>query len=175
MSRAALYDLYETVQVSVILIVNGRTSFLGNLRDRIHPRYAAAREIHFDKYSKEAFAEVVGGRAGAGLRAGVVVDEAVQTIAAVADNARAAVRILRTAARSALDNRITPEDIVEAVPDAHETLRDRALSRLGDRHRYVFEILEESGPMRAGDIRERYAEVTGDEVSSSPSRGICRS
>jgi len=166
-SRAALYDLYETAQVSVILIVNDRTAFLGNLRDRIHSRYAASREIHFDKYSEEALTKIVEGRAGAGLRAGAVNDEATQTIAAVADNARSAVQILQTAARSALDDRITPEDVVEAVPDARETLRDRALSRLGDRHRYVFEILEEGGPMKAADIRERYAEVTGDEVSGS--------
>jgi Cdc6-like AAA superfamily ATPase len=166
-SRTALYDLYETAQVSVILIVNDRTAFLGNLRDRIHSRYAAAREIHFDKYSEGELAKIVEGRAGAGLRAGAVDDQAVQTIAAVADNARAAVQILQTAARSALDDRITPEDVVEAVPDAREMLRDRALSRLGDRHRYVFGILDNRGPMRAGEITDRYADVVGEELSQS--------
>lgn len=166
-SHIALYDLYEMTGVSVILIVNDRTAFLGNLRNRIHSRYAAARAIHFDKYSEEELARIVEGRAGAGLRAGAVDDEAAQTIAAVADNARAAVQILQTAARSALGDRITPEDVVEAVPDARETLRDRALSRLGDRHRYVFEILEENGSMKAADIRERYDDVTGRDVSSS--------
>ena len=160
---SVLYDLYETAGVSVVLVINDRTAFLGGLRDRFNSRFAGAREIEFDSYTEDELATIVKQRARDGLRGGID-DEAVGTIAAVADNARIAIAFLETAARSVHGGRITATDIVEAVPDAYEQLRERALSRLGTSHQRVFTIVEQHGPVSTSDVRERYADVTGDKL-----------
>jgi Cdc6-like AAA superfamily ATPase len=165
--RDALFDLYQVDGVSVVMVVNDRTQFLGSLQDKLHSRFASARDIQFDSYSEQELARIVEARANAGLQTEAINDTAIRTIAAVAGDARSAVQILHTAARATISNSVTPKDVVDAVPDARETLRDRALARLGDRHRYVFEILDNRGALRAGEINDRYAEVVGQELSQS--------
>ena len=164
---SVLYDLYETAGVSVVLVINDRTAFLGGLRDRFHSRFAGATEVQFGSYADEQLARIVDQRATDGLQHGAIDDRAVKTIAAVGDNARVAVAFLETAARSTNGKTITAEDVVTAVSDARERLRDRALARLGDRHRHVFEILDNRGALRAGEINDRYAEVVGKKLSQS--------
>jgi len=163
--RAVLQNLHDLEWVSVILIVNDREQFVADLRDRFTSRFMGAREIEFPQYTESELYRIVQSRAQEGLARGAIDDAALRTIAAAAENARVAIKFLQTTADEVRSGQITAVDVVEAASDVYRALRERAIARLPDRHTEVFRIIEAGEPIKAADIRQRYAEATGEELS----------
>jgi Cdc6-like AAA superfamily ATPase len=164
--RGVLHNLYGINWVSIILIVNDRSMFVNDLDDRYGSRFTGSREIKFDPYSESELYRIVESRAQEGLAEGAIDDRALRTIAGTAENARVAIKFLQTTADEVRSGQITAEDVVEAASDVYRALRERAIARLPERHSDVFRIIEEYGPIKAGNIRQHYAEATGEELSN---------
>lgn len=165
-----LYHLYETANLSVVLVANDRTEFLASLHDypKIYDRFQRPLSIQFDPYDESELEQILNDRVQAGLRQSAVGDGVVETIAAVAENARDAIQILQTSAmRVGNHGKLTPEDVVEATDEAREKLLERALGRFGEHPNVLFEILDEWGPLEFGALKDRYEDSVDDPRSRS--------
>jgi Cdc6-like AAA superfamily ATPase len=173
-----LYDLYETSQLSVVLVANSQTEFLASLRDhpKIYDRFKRPLSVHFDRYDECELAQITQQRVRAGLRQSAVGDGVVETIAIVASNARDAIQILQSAATRVGDyGKLERRDVVEAVPEAREILLERALSRLGDHPNVLFDILDERGPLKFGPLKAAYEDrVENPRTRSSVNRYLSK-
>ncbi|WP_161973246.1 Cdc6/Cdc18 family protein [Halostella litorea] len=160
-----LHNLYGINWVSLILIVNDRDTFLGGLDGIYESRFEGSREIHFEPYSDRELYRIIEARQEAGLAEGAINERALRTIAVAASNARVAVTYLETTADEVQSPPITAEDVAEAKEEVYETLRKHAIERLPERHGRVFEIIEADGPIGSREVRQRYAEAFGEELS----------
>lgn len=97
-----------------------------------------------------------------GLRAGVITDEQLHSIAdTAAGDARVAIGTLRAAARRADQqgyNSIPDTIIEEAVSDAKAEIRQKTVEQLTPHQTIVYNIITDSGETAPGNLYERYTE-----------------
>lgn len=163
--QKVLYDLYRMEHVAVVMIANTEESVFARMDDRVRSRLMGAERINFGLYGLEELVDILGDRAEWGLEPDAVDRETLEEIAdAAAGDARLAISILRSAARRAEQDRadITPELVRDAVPDAEEATRRASLEKLNDHQRALYDILDGEGPLRPGDLYERYREEIDD-------------
>jgi Cdc6-like AAA superfamily ATPase len=164
-----LATLYETAGVSFILITVEADPVMARLDERIRSRVATAAECQLDKYSHDELVDILQARARAGLRDGAVTEPALGRMANIAaGDARMAIALLRRAARTARNDRLTEisANLVASVTDeAHQAVRERHVRTLGTHNRLLYEIISEAGTIQASDLHDAYEHRAEDPKS----------
>lgn len=160
---AILYDLHELRNVSMILIANREAELLANADNRLNSRLIGGERLKFSRYSDDELVAILDKRAERGLVVDAIDSDGLQRIAdASAGDARAAISILRTAARTAQyeqAERITEEIIAKSIPDARKEIHHKALDQLTPSQRTVYEIIEQHGPVTPSALYTQYQDV----------------
>ncbi|CAI49720.1 Orc1-type DNA replication protein [Natronomonas pharaonis DSM 2160] len=157
-----LYELTTLDHVYMILICNRERELLDGLDRRVVSRLRGCRRIEFEAYSTATLVDILDRRAEVGLEAGSLTDGVLREIAEVSNgDARVAIRTLAEAAKQAeRDSTSIKSDYVdEAVSEAEENIRQKAISQLNRHQRVIYDVLEEDGgwlPM--GELYPEYSE-----------------
>jgi orc1/cdc6 family replication initiation protein len=155
-----LRELYGIPHVTTICIANRERDVVGPLDERLRSRLRSSVTVEFDAYSDEALVAILADRVKWGLVEGAVSERQLATIAnAAAGNARDAISILRTAAREAEhegSSGIGDAHIETSIPEAQTAVRQKAVQKLSEHQRVVYEVLEEDGPLSPKELYARY-------------------
>ncbi len=161
-----LRELYGIPAVSMVLIANRERDIVGTLDERLQSRLRSATTIRFDQYADAELEAILADRIEWGLAPGVVTDAQVARIAgAAAGDARDAIGILRSAARTAEHagaDTICDTHIETAIPEARATIRQKSLEKLTDHQRVVYDILVEDGPLSPQELYAQYQSAVDD-------------
>jgi len=163
---AILYDLHQLPHISMILIANREEELLARVDERLSSRLVGSERLEFSRYSDDELVAILRKRAEAGLVAGAIRSPELETIAeASAGDARAAISILRNAARTAQfeqTERITESIVSDSIPDARQEMHQKNLDRLTPDQRVVYEIIEEAGEITPSELYQRYSTEVDD-------------
>ncbi|WP_331232432.1 Cdc6/Cdc18 family protein [Natronorarus salvus] len=158
--KRILYDLYALPQFSTMLIANREEELFADLDERIISRYRGCDRVRFDKYGVEDLTAILHARAERGLRKGAVDQTVLATIAdAAAGDARLAISVLRSAARTAMheqSERITEKIVEEAIPHAQSEMHRKNLDTLTHHQRALYEVIQEEGEIAPSDLYTSY-------------------
>ena len=158
--KSVLYDLYETQGITTILITNREEDLFSHLDDRLSSRFQSCVRINFDKYHLDELVSILEARTRWGLTEDAIGKPQLALIAdAAAGDARIAIGILRNAARQAQQagqDHITSDIVEDAVPDGRAEVRRKAVEKLRQHQRVLYEILEEEGEMNPGELYDEY-------------------
>lgn len=158
-----IYDLHSLPQFAVICITNNKEDLFGPIDNRLVSRLRASEHVRMDQYRDEQLVDILSARVQWGLEEDVITGEQLYSIAdAAAGDARLAIGILRTAAKTAdRENydRITDTLLTEAGRDARSQLRQKSLDSLTPHQRTVYDIIVDQGPLGPGEIYEEYVET----------------
>ncbi|GAB7011737.1 Cdc6/Cdc18 family protein [Halolamina salina] len=164
-----LYDLHSIYGLSWICIANREVDLLARLEERVRSRVSVGYRVQFDRYTADTVTEILARRASQGLDPGAVERETLKEIAEMADgDARRAITALRVSARKAADEGLSsiPRRLVrESVLDAEEEVRQKAISKLNDHQRVLYECLEEAGPLIQKELYEHYKREHPDPIT----------
>lgn len=164
-----LYDLHSIRGLSWICIANRELDLLARLDERVRSRVSVGYHVQFDRYDVDTVTKILDRRARQGLDPGAVERETLHEIARLADgDARRAITALRVSARKASAEGLSsiPKRIVEeAVVDAEEEVRQKAISKLNDHQRVLYECIEEWGPLIQKELYTRYEEEHPDPIT----------
>lgn len=165
----ALYDLHRLPHVTMILIANREAELFASLDDRVVSRLQSGARIQFDRYGTDELVAILDERAEKGLAPDAVTTDQLRRIADVAaGDARVAIGVLRSAARIAQregHETVTDATVAEAIPDAQSELHRKAVDKLPQHQRTLYEILAEAGELSPGDLYERYETRVDDPKS----------
>lgn len=160
--RGVLYDLYRVPGLSMILIANREADLFARLDERLVSRLHSATRISFDKYSVDELVAIMKARVEWGLRTDVIDRRQLEYIAdAAGGDARIAIQILRSAARTADredHERITTDLIEEAIPEARQRVRQKDIEKIQAHQRALYDIIAEHGEIGAGELHDVYEE-----------------
>jgi orc1/cdc6 family replication initiation protein len=164
-----LYDLHRVRGLEMVLIANSEQELFMRLDDRIQSRLSGAERIKFSLYSLDELVTILRDRVRWGLADGAIGDDELTRIAdAAAGDARAAIGILRAAARQAqqdgLDT-ITMDVVEDAIPEAKTEMRQADLDRLNPDQRALYDIINDAGEIGPGDLYEQYQNQVEDPKS----------
>jgi len=163
---AILYDLHQLPHISMILIANREEELLARVDERLSSRLVGSERLEFTRYSDDELVAILRKRAEAGLVAGAIRTPELETIAeASAGDARAAISVLRNAARKAQfeqTERITESIVTDSIPDARQEIHQKNLDRLTPDQRVVYEIIEEAGEITPSELYQRYSTEVDD-------------
>jgi ORC complex protein Cdc6/Orc1 len=158
--KSLLYDLYRIQDLSLILIANDEIDLFGGLDDRLNSRLSTGARIRFSSYHDHELASILSDRVRWGLEPDVVTEAQIKQISdTAAGDARVAIGVLRNAARTARADGtggITEVHIQSAISDARREIRQQTLDKLTRDQLTVYNILEETGPLKAGALYEQY-------------------
>lgn len=158
--KSILYDLHELPQFSPMLIANREKDLFADLDERLVSRYRGCERVQFDRYSLEELVGILRARADRGLTADAVDRDVLERIAdAAAGDARLAISILRSAARTAHHEqlaRITLEIVEDAIPNAQSEMKRKNLDTLTPHQRALYEIIDENGEVIPSALYEAY-------------------
>jgi len=164
-----LYDFHSISGLAFICIANREVDLLASLDERVQSRVSVGYRVQFDRYTVDTVTEILERRATQGLEAGAVSRETLRRIAELADgDARRAITSLRVAARkaSAEGSPSIPLELVEeSVLDAEEEVRQKAISKLNDHQRVLYECIDNWGPLIQKDLYERYTQEHPDPIT----------
>jgi len=164
-----LYDLHSIYGLSWICIANREMDLLARVDERVQSRVSVGYHVQFDRYDVDTVTEILDRRARQGLDPGAVERETLRKIAMLADgDARRAITALRVAARKASAEGLSsiPKRLVEdSVVDAEREVRQKAISKLNDHQRVIYECVEEWGPLIQKDLYARYTEEHPDPIT----------
>jgi len=164
-----LYDLHSIRGLSWICIANREVDLLARLEERVRSRVSVGYRVQFDRYDVDTVTEILDRRASQGLERGAVERGTLRAIAEMADgDARRAITALRVAARKAAGEGLSsiPRRLVDdAVLDAEEEVRQKAISKLNDHQRVLYECIESDGPLIQKELYEKYEEVHSDPIT----------
>jgi len=173
-----LRRLYAIPKVTMILVTNRERALFDPLDERLGSRLRSSEHVAFDSYSRAEVVAILERRVERGLADGAVTPSQLDRMAAAArGNARDAIGILRSAARSAERDdagRIRDADIETAIPAARQELRRKSLDRLSDHQLAVYEVLREAGELMPKEIAARYADRVDDPRSRRTVRTYLR-
>ena len=157
-----LYDLSRLPHLTLVVVANRETDLFASLSERTSSRLQSSTRLSFDRYGTDELVAILERRAEQGLEPGAISDTQLRRIAdAAAGDARIAIGTLRSAARAAERadaDAITDAMLTDAIPDARETVRQRAIDQLTDHQRVCYRIVAEAGEIEPGDLYERYRE-----------------
>lgn len=161
-----LYDLYQTHNVSMVMLANREKDLFSQLDGRLTSRLQTCTRIPFEKYHLDELVSILEARARWGLSEGAIGKRELALIAdAAAGDARVAIGILRNAARRA-DQRgedaITTDVLDDAIPGGKQEVRQKTVSKLNQHQRTLYEILRNEGELSPGELYDRYADDVAD-------------
>ncbi|MFC6838390.1 Cdc6/Cdc18 family protein [Halomarina ordinaria] len=158
--KRMLYHLHSLPQFTLVLIANEEAEIFASADERVTSRFVGAERIQFDRYSVPELIAIMDARVRWGLQPDVVGEGTLRTIADVAaGDARAALSILRNAARHADQKgveRITPDLLEAAIPDARLEVRRKNVDTLTPHQRTLYELIEETGTIDPAALYEEY-------------------
>jgi orc1/cdc6 family replication initiation protein len=164
--KSVLYDLYRIPNLTMILIANREEDVFSYLDERLNSRLQSCARIHFANYSLSELVSILADRARWGLAPEALSEEEMELIADhAAGDARAAISILRNAARMATQREhetISPEIIREAVPEANSEIRQKTTEKLTAHQQALYDILSEKGQIGGGELYEAYCSRVDD-------------
>lgn len=173
-----LYDLYNTRNITPILIANREEDLFAQFDQRLDSRYRSARRIRLEKYPLDELVAILRGRAEWGLREGAVDREQLVEIAdAVAGDARRGVQSLGIAARIGRDegyDKITSEVVEKAIPEAKSEVRQKNLDKLSHHQHAVYEIIREQEKISPNELYSVYQERVDDPKSNRQIRNYLK-
>lgn len=173
-----LYDLYNTRNITPILIANREEDLFAQFDQRLDSRYRSARRIRLEKYPLDELVAILRGRAKWGLREDAVDREQLVEIAdAVAGDARRGIQSLGIAARIARDegyDQITSEVVEKAIPEAKSEVRQKNLDKLSHHQHAIYEIISEEGEISPSDLYSIYQEEVDDPKSNRQVRNYLK-
>lgn len=165
-----LYDLHSLPQFALICIANREEGLFSRLDDRLVSRLRSSEHVQLDKYHDDQLVDILSARVKWGLDPGVITDEQLSLIAdAAAGDARLAIGILRSAARTAdRDNheRITDKMLHQAANDAQAQIKQKSLESLTPHQRLVYNLVRDHGPIGPSVIYEHYIDAVDDPRTS---------
>lgn len=165
-SKEVLYHLERLPQFAIVLIANDDQDIFRDADSRITSRFRATERINFARYTLLELIAIVEARARWGLEPETLDEAAAEHIADVAaGDARAAISLLRTAARHAQDaneDRISTEIVESVIPDAREEVRRKNIDALPPHQRALFDCLQERGEISPSQLYEEYASRVED-------------
>jgi Cdc6-like AAA superfamily ATPase len=160
--KRMLYHLHSLPKFTLVLIANEEREIFSNADDRVTSRFVGAERIRFDRYTVPELVSITAARSRWGLAPDSVTEDILRTIADVAaGDARAALSILRNAARHAEqagEERITPDLLESAIPDARLEVRRKNVDTLTPHQRALYELVEDRGTVAPSDLYEAYRE-----------------
>ncbi len=161
-----IYDLHSLPQFAIVCIANKEEELFSRLDDRLVSRLRSSEHVRMDKYHDEQLYDILHARAKWGLEQGVVSDDQLYRIAdAAAGDARLAIGILRSAARTATrenNDRITDDSLLNAADDARAQIKQTNLESLTPHQQAVYEIVRDHGPLSPSGIYDRYTDSVDD-------------
>ncbi|SFL45547.1 orc1/cdc6 family replication initiation protein [Halogranum rubrum] len=164
--KSVLYDLYQTHNVSMVLLANREKDLFSQLDGRLTSRLQTCTRIPFEKYHLDELVSILEARARWGLSENAIGKQELALIAdAAAGDARVAIGILRNAARRATQRgteTITTEILDEAIPGGKDEVREQTVSKLNQHQRALYEILQTEGQLNPGELYERYTDEVDD-------------
>lgn len=164
--NGVLYDLYQTRQISMVLMANREHDLFSQLDGRLTSRLQSCIRIPFEQYHLDELVSILEARARWGLSEGVIGKEQLALIAdGAAGDARLAIGILRNAARRADQqgvDEITNDILQEAIPGGRQEVRQKAVSQLNPHQRALYDILQDAGQLSPGELYDRYTDEMAD-------------
>ena len=161
-----LYDLHSLPQFAIICIANDEEQLFSRVDDRLVSRLRSSEHVRMDKYHDEQLYDILHARAKWGLEQGVVTDDQLYRIAdAAAGDARLAIGILRSAARTATrenNDRITDDSLLNAADDARAQIKQTNLESLTPHQQVVYKVVRDHGPLGPSAIYDRYTDDVDD-------------
>jgi Cdc6-like AAA superfamily ATPase len=161
----AIGELLALEDVTVIAIAHGGTDWLSRLDiDEAHPFDRG--HIRLGRYTVADLADILERRVRQGLHRDVgdmVTWGYLESIAdAVAGVARDGIQTLRAAGEITRDNylKIDEVDVTDAYEQAQHEIRIANLKSLPFHHQVLFAIVHEAGELAAGELYDRYEEVS---------------
>lgn len=155
-----LYELYRVRGLSTVLIANDDDEFFSQLSGRVTSRFRTSARINFVPYSQHELTSILDDRVRWGLRQDTIADEQVAEIAGAAGgDARAAIGILRVAARRADRDgcdRITEGVIEQAVSEAKTEIEQRTLDKLTTDQTILYDIITEHSEIAPSLLYDEY-------------------
>jgi len=174
--KGVLYDLRRMPQITLVLIANREEDLFAGIDDRLQSRLHGTRTIHFEPYGLPELVEIIRTRADAAFsHPDAVSEDQLREIAdAAAGDARVAITVLREAAKAADRggrNRITAEDVTEAIPQGRQEVQNQNIQSLKPAQRTLYEIVRdhaeaEGQPMQPGELYEEYERRADDPVGN---------
>jgi orc1/cdc6 family replication initiation protein len=167
--KQLLYHLRELSQFATVLIANDTRSIFDTADDRVASRYTGAERIEFSRYSMSELVSILDARATWGLEPGAVSERALERIADLAaGDARAAISILRSAARHAETDGLGSISVAlvdDAEPAARQEVQRKNLDTLTPHQRALYDCIQENGEMEPADVYRGYRERVDDPRS----------
>lgn len=164
-----LYDLHSVSGLAWICIANREVDLLARLDERVHSRVSVGYRVQFDRYTIDTVTEILDRRTTQGLEPGAVERETLRRIAELVDgDARQAITALRVAARKSEREGLStiPHRLVEdSVFDAEAEVRQKAVSKLNDHQRVLYECIEAHGPLIQKALYEQYEQAHPDPIT----------
>jgi len=163
----------------LILIANCEEELFAGIDDRIASRLHGSERIRFSRYAVDQLVDFLQGRAKHALVPNAAEESELKLIAdAASGDARVAITTLRIAARHAEQGaaeRITPEIIESAVPEARQELRQKNIEALTPHQRAVYDVIEDHGEIAPVNLYREYRERVDSEPSgpNELSRQLC--
>jgi cell division control protein 6 len=164
-----LYELLAVPHLHLVLVANREAALFADLDERVGSRLRGGPRIRFDRYSVAELTAILRARVDQGFEPGAVGEGVLREIAdAAAGDARVGLSVLRSAARTAEaegESELTPDLVAAAVPEAHESIRQRTVDALTAHQRTLYDIVADRGEVDPGPLYEAYRERVDDPKS----------
>ncbi|WP_135805198.1 Cdc6/Cdc18 family protein [Halorussus marinus] len=156
-----LLSLYELSNVTMVLICVDEDRLFRDLDIRVDSRLRSAQKVELDPYDNDELADILWGRAEAGLEFGAINDKTINYIADIAaGDARLAIALLRQSARyvedTDIEDRITVGVVNRIADDAKADIATRYVEKLSTHQRILYEIIADAGEISGGDLHSKY-------------------
>lgn len=164
--QVVLYELYEHLLVTTLLIANDDEKFFAALEQRVDSRLVTIPRIHFRKYTNRELVAILEARTEVGLEPGIIGHDEFLTIADAArrgcarrDPHPAERHRVCNAGRPGTDN---DHHICDHVPIARREVRQKTISSLDPHQRVLLELLVEHGERGMSDLYPKYEQAVDD-------------
>jgi len=160
-----LYDFSRENGIALIMIANKETA-LYDLDDRIRSSIKNTKKIHFPSYSKDQIVDILKDRVKWGLRDKAVTKSMIHKIGNRAEgDARIAINALRIAAENAEQKnleKLRPEIVEEALPEAEEQNKAKSIEQLNKHQKVLYKIIKQEKEIKPGELYKKYRENIED-------------
>jgi Cdc6-like AAA superfamily ATPase len=150
----------------MILVANRQEDLFASLDDRLNSRLSSSARIRFGQYHDHELVAILEDRVRWGLSNEAINQEALAAVAdAAAGDARAAIGILRNAARTATRDGLDeiPTDVIEeAVPEAKSEIQRKNVEKLNEDQKVLYEIITEEGEVSPVKLYSLYTDRAED-------------
>jgi Cdc6-like AAA superfamily ATPase len=152
-----LYILADSV--GLILISNQSYVNLYRLNQRTRDRLGLT-EVEFPEYTPDELFDIGKDRVQLSFMPGTLPDQLIRIAAMMSlGDARVLLRTLRNAGRLAEERgkkKVTIEEIKEGAKEARKLRKSRALAKLNEHQKIIYNILDEKREMLSGDLYREY-------------------